>query len=307
MELERQRGRDAEVPAAAVQRPEQVGVLVRAGGDPGAVGGHQLDRDQVVARETVLALEPPRSATEREPGDSGGRHTPAGGRKPVLLGGLVELRPMCSPRRHAPCAPSGSTSISFIGRTSITSPSVVQRHPRDGVPAGSHGDLEVAVAAEAQGGDHVIGGPALRDQRRALVDHRVEHRAGVVVAGIARPEHGSAELAVQPVQSIGSDSAGHLTPPSLRSRITPEPTCASHPAEVPLVTFPLTSTVRRWPNGWASSGSGSWARAWRPTSRAPGSTWSSGTGRPRRRRSGPPTTAPRSPSPRRRSPSAATS
>ena len=49
----------------------------------------------------------------------------------------------------------------------------------------------------------------------------------------------------------------------------------------------LPSTVRRWPHGWASSGWGSWARAWRPTSRAPGSTWSCGTARRRRRASGP--------------------
>ena len=123
-------------------------------------------------------------------------------------------------------------------------PSVVQRHPRDRVPAGPHGDLEVPIAPEAQGGGDVVRGPALRDQLRALVDHRVEQRAGLVVGSVACTDHGPAELAVQPVQSIGGDSAGHLTPPSLRSRITPELTAGRGAGEVPFVTFAVTSTVR---------------------------------------------------------------
>ena len=58
VEPEHERRRHAEVAAAAVQRPEQVGVLVLAGGDLPAVGGDEIDRDQVVAGEPEPPLEP---------------------------------------------------------------------------------------------------------------------------------------------------------------------------------------------------------------------------------------------------------
>ena len=51
--------------------PEQVGVLVGRRGDLAAVGGDHLGREQVVAREAELALEPAAAAPEREPGDAG--------------------------------------------------------------------------------------------------------------------------------------------------------------------------------------------------------------------------------------------
>ena len=40
---------DAEVAAAAAQCPEQVRVLLGAGGEEATVGGHDVGRDQVVA------------------------------------------------------------------------------------------------------------------------------------------------------------------------------------------------------------------------------------------------------------------
>ena len=155
MELERERGRDAEVAAAAVQRPEQVRVLVRAGGDPRPVGGHQLDRDEVVAGEAVLALQPARPAAEREPGDAGGRHPPAGGREPVLLRGAVELGP-----RAAGSDARGARlgiDLDLVHRPHVDhEAAVVQRHARDRVAARPHGDLQIPVAAEAQRRDHVL-------------------------------------------------------------------------------------------------------------------------------------------------------
>jgi hypothetical protein len=48
-----ERGEDAEVSAAAAQAPEQVRVLLRAGMQHVAVGDHDVDRKQVVAREAA--------------------------------------------------------------------------------------------------------------------------------------------------------------------------------------------------------------------------------------------------------------
>jgi hypothetical protein len=55
---EGERDGDAEVAPAAVKGPEQLGVLVVACPQGVAVGGDQLDGNQVVASETELALEP---------------------------------------------------------------------------------------------------------------------------------------------------------------------------------------------------------------------------------------------------------
>jgi hypothetical protein len=52
---ERERGDDAEVPAAAAQRPEQVGVGAFAGGDESAVGEHDVGGQQVVHGEAETA------------------------------------------------------------------------------------------------------------------------------------------------------------------------------------------------------------------------------------------------------------
>ncbi len=44
---------DAEVAAAALERPEQVGVLVRTGPDQAAIGGDHLGRDEIVDRQAI--------------------------------------------------------------------------------------------------------------------------------------------------------------------------------------------------------------------------------------------------------------
>ena len=93
VQRELERGHDAEVAAAAAQRPEQLGMLVGGGADRLAARGHELDGEQVVAREAVLALEPAGAAAEREAGDAGARDAAADGGEPVLLGGAVDLGP----------------------------------------------------------------------------------------------------------------------------------------------------------------------------------------------------------------------
>ena len=83
MQLEIERGRDAEIAAAAAQAPEQILVLLRAGGDEFAVGGHQVDGAHVVAGEAEAAAEAAEAAAEREPAHAGVRHRAGRGRETV--------------------------------------------------------------------------------------------------------------------------------------------------------------------------------------------------------------------------------
>ena len=65
-----ERGDDTEVAASAAEAPEQLRVLGSRRGDRAAVGGDDLGREQVVAGEAELALEPAAATAEREPADA---------------------------------------------------------------------------------------------------------------------------------------------------------------------------------------------------------------------------------------------
>ena len=93
VQFELERRRDAEVAAATVQRPEELGMRVLARGDLHAAREDDVDGHEVVAREAVLPLEPARATAEREAGHAGGRHAPADGRETVLLRGARRTVP----------------------------------------------------------------------------------------------------------------------------------------------------------------------------------------------------------------------
>ena len=93
MDLELDRGHDAEVAAAAAQRPEQVGWCSASARTRLAVGGDELERGHGVGLQAVLARQPADAAAERVAGD------PDVGRGAVQAGQAVGREPR---RRRAP-------------------------------------------------------------------------------------------------------------------------------------------------------------------------------------------------------------
>ena len=93
MQAEGERGDDAEVAAAAADRPEQVGVLVGARADALAAGQHELGLEQVVDRQAALAGQVAEAAAEGQAADAGRRDDPARRGEAVLVGGGVDLAP----------------------------------------------------------------------------------------------------------------------------------------------------------------------------------------------------------------------
>jgi hypothetical protein len=72
-------GSDPEVSAAsAAQRPEEIGVLTLTGAQHIAIGVDQLDGEEVVAREPILAREKADAAAESQAGDTDARAGPGG-------------------------------------------------------------------------------------------------------------------------------------------------------------------------------------------------------------------------------------
>ena len=101
IEAELEAGHDAEVAAAAADGPEQVGVLLLARGDEPALGGDDLDRDERIDGQAVLAHQPADAATERQAGqaDAAGvaeRASRGRGRRP----------PPCTRPRSGPPGPT---------------------------------------------------------------------------------------------------------------------------------------------------------------------------------------------------------
>ena len=70
MQGEPERGDDAEVAAAASQRPEQIGVFVGGRVDDAPLGGDHFGGKQVVDGEPVFAHEEADAAAEGEAGDA---------------------------------------------------------------------------------------------------------------------------------------------------------------------------------------------------------------------------------------------
>ena len=93
MEREPERADDAEVPAAAPQRPEQVGVIVGRCPNDVALGGDHLGLHEVVDGEPVLAHQPADAAAQAEAADAGVAHDAARGGQTVGLCLVVDVAP----------------------------------------------------------------------------------------------------------------------------------------------------------------------------------------------------------------------
>jgi hypothetical protein len=104
VQLELEAGDHAEVPAAALQRPEQVRIPIGVRHQQAAVRSHHLGRDQAVDGEAVLPLEPAAAAAEGQPADARVREPPAGHREPEGLCLAIELTPV-----GAASAPGGAS------------------------------------------------------------------------------------------------------------------------------------------------------------------------------------------------------
>ena len=82
------------------------------------------------------------------------------------------------------------------------------------VTAAADGDLEVALATEADGGDDVVDVQGSDDQGRSTIEHRVPDPPGIVVAGGIGRDDLAPEGAAKLVE-LGKGHAGSLTRPAV--------------------------------------------------------------------------------------------
>ena len=195
-------GDDAEVPAAAADAPEQVGVILLAGPHDAAVREHDFGGDEVVAGQAVLGGCPAVAAAGGEAAQPGRGDTPAGSVQPVCLGGGVELAPP-----HAAAGPRGPCVRVHGDRPEAAQvdlhPVVAGAEPGEAVAAAADRHHELPFAGGVHGGHDIRGGCAAGDHRRVAVDHRVEDPARLVVAGLSWFQHLARELLAQRICRIG--------------------------------------------------------------------------------------------------------
>ncbi len=181
----RQRRGDPEVPATAAQRPEQVGIGLLAHLGDRAVGGHQLDRHEVVGGEPVPGHQPAEPAAERQAGDPGGRDRAARDGQPVLRGRIVELAPQDA--ALGPHGPGVGVDLDPLHLGQVDHHRVIgDRAAGDVVAAAPDADVEPFRTGEAQGRRGVGRGPAAHDDGRPAVDQPVVDPSGLVVAAVVR-------------------------------------------------------------------------------------------------------------------------
>jgi hypothetical protein len=163
-----ERGGDAEVAAPSLQPPEQLGVVFLARGYQAAVGGYEVDGSKVVAREPVLAHQPPEPAAERQAGDAGRAGHPERRRESVLLCRGVELaeREPGLGTRHARLRIHGHP---FHRGEIDDHAAIAGRETGKAVPAPADGHRELVVEGEPEGPLHVGDARAPNDQLRRAI------------------------------------------------------------------------------------------------------------------------------------------
>ncbi len=229
MDAEEERGDDAEVPAAAADRPEQVAVLVGVRTHLRAVGQHQLCLEQVVDREAVLPRQVPVAAAEGQAADAGRRQDPARQGEPVLVGRGVDLAP------RAAAADAHGLRVRVDGdllqQSEIADDAVVDRSEAwPVVSAAANGDGQAVRSGE---GDHLRDAVRIGrtgDQRRTFVDHPVVDGALLVVPLLVREEKLPSEAGREFLsrrRRLRGRSAHQLLPPFCHSDCVTQDAAAS--------------------------------------------------------------------------------
>jgi hypothetical protein len=187
---------DAEVAAAAADRPEQVGMVLAVDRHALAIRGHDLGREQVVDGQPELADEVADPATERDPADPDGSRVAEPDDKPVLTDRLGHLR-----RGEAglgPCRPSLDIDLEALHVREVEDDPAL-RHAVTGiaVPTASNRELEPGLAGEPHDVLDIVGIGHLDDHRRSAVDRARDDGPGAVVVVVAGRDHAPLQVGPQ--------------------------------------------------------------------------------------------------------------
>src|SRR6185503_15092076 len=147
IQLELEAGDDAEVPAAASESPEQVGILGAARADEPAVRRDDVHRSNRIAGPPETPGEIAKPAAHRQAGDTGVRHEAEGRRETVELCLAIDV----AEQTAGLCVSAACLSIDpdAAGSRHVEhQPAVADRQPGNVVPAAFDRDGQAVLARE---------------------------------------------------------------------------------------------------------------------------------------------------------------
>ncbi len=183
---------DTEVPAATPDRPEQVRVVLLAGGDEFARRQHDLRRQKIVTGQTPLAVEPADAPAEGQTGDAGGRDHAARDSQAEDLRLPVDLSPGRAPL-NAYCL------VGRVDPDAVHVAEVEHQPPVDGavtgdvMPTGSDGEQHPVLPSQVHTVDDVGFARAPDDETWPTIDREILDDPNVVVRRITRSDDRPAE------------------------------------------------------------------------------------------------------------------
>ena len=196
------RRHDAEAPATAAERPEQLAVVVRVRADQVALRRHELDRGDAVRCEPEAARVPAHATAERVAHDADvGRRAVQRG-EPVRDGGVDHVEP--DDAGFGPRDSCGWIDAHAAHAVRLDQDRVLQRpQGRGSVARPLRRELEPVPPGEPDERDDVAGRLRQCDRPRALVDREVPRLPCVVPAGIAGEDELAVELFPKPAELVG--------------------------------------------------------------------------------------------------------
>ena len=199
-------GDDAEVAAAAAQRPEQIRVLVLAGADDSPVGGDEIHRRQRCRRSSRA---PRRGSRSRRRGSVRRCRSPRRSRapRPGRAAASRDRRRRAGSRpARARCAPSRSTHTPRISDMSSIRPPSQTARPAMLWPPPLTEQRQPVLAREARRRRTTSAAPVQRAiSRGPAVDHRVPHLARFFVLRCVSAQHRPAHRCLERGQRVCRD------------------------------------------------------------------------------------------------------
>ena len=153
----------------------------------------EIDREQVVDRVAVLALEAAHAAAERQTADAGVSHDADRAREPVLLRGAVELL-----EKRSALDSRGPLCWIYLDRSHPRKvdhdAGVARGEAGNAMAAAPHGDDEIVLSREAHRGDDILDPRAARDKCGIAVGDGVPNGSARVVITVAGQDQLAAKV-----------------------------------------------------------------------------------------------------------------
>src|SRR6266516_854859 len=183
MQLEQERGDNAEVAATTAYCPEQVGMLLGAGRDEAAIGEYHVNAKQVVDRQAQCSREVADASTQCQSTDTGTRNEAAGSGQPEGVRGMVHLAPGAA--TFDASSARGRINAHTLHARQVDHQAVIAgTQAGAAVPAASHGQRQLVLAGEVDRRDHIGHIHAAGDQGGSFLDHAVVDADSLLVASI---------------------------------------------------------------------------------------------------------------------------